>query len=501
MKKLFISFKMILLLFLVYTLNHSCTSDTDLFNEVVQESIQEEITDKDEDVIIEEDNGNTGDNSNANKDDGPLKAFPSAYGAGASTVGGRGGVVLHVTNLNDSGAGSFREALRTPVPRIIVFDVSGIINLESRVLMEGQEYGNVTVAGQTAPEGGITITGGRIWWAGSDNVIVRYIKFRNGHTSDNGDCLTVARGSSIVIDHCSFSYATDEALDVSGNDTPANDKITLQKNLFGECKTAMIVGANGRSVSAYGSVSVLRNATANVGWRFPKAGGALRLDVINNVHHNWRFRTINMDDNDYFLNQINNYYGAGWNTSRTGTTLHKTWTNLEMSPKIYSSGNVIDNYVLEGYDANPSVAWSKFSQSPIEPRESWFVSSQLPIQGESIPILSAEEAFSEVLSDVGANAFLDDNDMESFYMDSLDEGYISLIRTRSNSPVLKEAVYGQLAASYPSNSRSTSYDTDFDGMSDSWEIANFGDLSKDSSGDEDGDGYTNIEEFFNIVDN
>jgi len=238
---------------------------------------------------------------------GQVKAFPSAFGAGKNITGGRGGKVLHVTTLEDTRLpGSFTWALTQRYPRIIVFDVSGIINIRTSDLqLKGLNIGNCTIAGQTAPEGGITITGGRIWFNDTENVIVRYIKFRNGHNTGGGDCLTLSRTTKVMVDHCSFSYALDEALSTAGDVTPPATEITIQNNLFGECKTAMLVGADHKG--KYGTVSVLRNATANVGWRFPKAGGNVKLEVINNVHHNWRNRTVRMDADNYTINLIKSF--------------------------------------------------------------------------------------------------------------------------------------------------------------------------------------------------
>ncbi|TAI48586.1 pectate lyase family protein [Flagellimonas allohymeniacidonis] len=487
-------------LLILFTLSIvSCTKDNDLFTEAIEDSIEKENQETGEsgDEVSDDDTSNGDPNINEDDKASELKAFPTAFGAGAFTSGGRGGQVIHVTNLNDSGEGSLRAALRTTGPRIIVFDVSGVITLNSRIIMDGRDYGNVTVAGQTAPRGGITIRGGRIWWANSENIIVRYLKFRNGNQSDNGDCMTIARSSTVIVDHCSFSYSKDEALDVSGDANPPSDDITLQNNLFGECKTAMIVGSN--TAEGYGSVSVLRNATANVGWRFPKAGGAVELDVINNVHHNWRFRTIRMDGFDYTLNQINNYYQSGSNT--TGGSLHKTWTNTNMSPRIYSSGNHIsENIKPAGYDSNSSMAWEEFSSSVIEPRPEWFVGSELPIQGAPAPIMTASEALNYVIGNTGSYHYINNEGGVSVYRDSLDEGYLELISSDSGQVVMKEAAYGQMPTSMPSESRPGNYDTDRDGMADPWEVFIFGDLSKTANGDEDGDGYTNIEEFLNQVD-
>ena len=143
-------------------------------------------------------------------------AFPSAYGAGAYTTGGRGGIVVHVTNLNDRGNGSFREALLMTVPRTIVFDVSGVITLSSYVQMRAINS-NVTIAGQTAPEGGITIDGNRLYLTHVDNIIVRHIRFRGGITAKglgynmNDSFSSLGNITNQIFDHCSFSWDGDES--------------------------------------------------------------------------------------------------------------------------------------------------------------------------------------------------------------------------------------------------------------------------------------------------
>jgi len=137
-------------------------------------------------------------------------AFPSASGAGAYTTGGRNGTVIHVTNLNNSGPGSFREAFTTSGPRIIVFDVSGTINCTSSL---STAYDDVTVAGQSAPEGGITFTGDLgnspiFEISGRDNMIFRHIRVRpefysGGSNADSFQCYSC---TNVVIDHCSVSW-------------------------------------------------------------------------------------------------------------------------------------------------------------------------------------------------------------------------------------------------------------------------------------------------------
>src|SRR5438094_7517732 len=127
-------------------------------------------------------------------------AFPGAYGFGANATGGRGGTVYHVTNLNDAGAGSFRDAVSSS-GRMVVFDVGGYINLASAVSVQG----NMTIAGQTAPGGGIGFTGHEISFANRSNIICRFVRIRPGGGSPStDDSLSFYRASNIIVDHCSI---------------------------------------------------------------------------------------------------------------------------------------------------------------------------------------------------------------------------------------------------------------------------------------------------------
>lgn len=131
-----------------------------------------------------------------------LPAFPSAEGFGKYTTGGRGGEVYHVTNLNDSGPGSFRDAVSQSY-RIVVFDVGGVINISSRVVISHHVY----VAGQTAPGGGITIYGNGIAFNGdSGDNIIRYIRIRMGKNGDSGkDAVAISENQNYIFDHVSIS--------------------------------------------------------------------------------------------------------------------------------------------------------------------------------------------------------------------------------------------------------------------------------------------------------
>ena len=139
-------------------------------------------------------------------------AFPGAQGWGRFATGGRNGSVYHVTNLNDSGSGSLRDAV-SQANRIIVFDVAGVIRLTSgRIVFKNNLY----VAGQTAPGEGITVYGDGVSFSGASNIIVRHMRFRMGKNGSNGkDCAGIANGQNMIFDHCSFAWGQDETFSIN----------------------------------------------------------------------------------------------------------------------------------------------------------------------------------------------------------------------------------------------------------------------------------------------
>ena len=145
-----------------------------------------------------------------------VPAFPGAEGFGAKSVGGRGGKVIEVTNLNDSGSGSLRAAIAASGPRTVVFRVGGTIELKSRIQVENPY---LTIAGQTAPGGGITLKNGSnekdTLYILTHDVVVRYLRVRPGPGGDADGVGVGTNASNVVLDHCSVSWAVDENLGVS----------------------------------------------------------------------------------------------------------------------------------------------------------------------------------------------------------------------------------------------------------------------------------------------
>ena len=206
-------------------------------------------------------------------------AFPGAQGWGRFATGGRGGSVYHVTNLNDSGTGSLRDAVSQP-NRIIVFDVAGVIHINSRMTFKNNLY----VAGQTAPGEGITVYGNGVSFSGATNTIVRYMRFRMGMGGDSGkDCAGIANGTNMIFDHCSFAWGRDETFSINpdGKGTTPQD-ITLQYCIVGQ--GLMDHSAGGLMQADH--VSLIGNLLCDNATRNFKVKGTNQY--ANNIVYNWK---------------------------------------------------------------------------------------------------------------------------------------------------------------------------------------------------------------------
>jgi pectate lyase len=230
-------------------------------------------------------------------------AFSGAEGFGQFASGGTGGETVHVTTLDDSGAGSFRDAV-SKANRTVVFDVGGIIRLKANVAVNS----NITLDGTTAPGDGITLYGRSVSFSGKNNVIVRYLRFREGISGDKGKCsVNLSKGSDMIFDHCSIEWGRWDCLGV----TQGSHDITFQNCIIGEGVDPQRFGSLSDSVT---NITYTHNLWINNQSRNPKAKG--RIQYINNVVYNWGVCGLvgGHSGADHFQDVVGNYFIAGPNS-------------------------------------------------------------------------------------------------------------------------------------------------------------------------------------------
>lgn len=438
---------------------------------------------------------------------GQVPGFPGAEGGGQYTTGGRNGTVIHVTNLNASGSGSFRAALENTATRYIVFDVSGTIDFGD-VIIEAQ--GNVTIAGQTAPYGGIQFTGGTIRFDNEDNIIIRHIRGRPAQATSgevtHGDAFIFWGCENVILDHCSISFGGDQDTTFScqGNDVV---NITASKNLFGEGFTGVIFGYVGSGGGALENMSFIKNVLVDVNHRTPNVSGEVstdRVDIINNVVYNWRNR-LSHAQKEPRLNHVANWYKTGGMTEAEAEYVKymKYTTSSPPSNIIWTRSNYFNDegsIKLSGSSSeNNQTIWSNSFTGTGAVSSSVFRSSAWS-DFSTQTVWTAAQAYDSLVvqKTVGAYYYMDDNGDPQIYRDTFDD--MRLDEVINDTGASNNRVYANwIPPTIPSNSRS-GFDTDSDGMADVWETATFGDLSKTAIGNDLDANYDNIEMYFNQVD-
>ena len=234
-------------------------------------------------------------------------AFAGAEGFGQYASGGSGGdaETVHVTNLNDSGAGSFRDAVGKP-HRIVVFDVGGVVHLQSNIAVSS----DISIRGETAPDAGITFYGRSVSFSGQHNVIVRYLRFREGIAGDKGKCsVNLSGGADMIFDHCSIEWGRWDCLGLTGG----SHDITFQYCIIGEGVDPQRFGSLTDTVT---NITYTHNLWINNQSRNPKAKG--KIQYLNNVVYNWGVCGLvgGHSGADHFQDVVGNYFIAGPNSNR-----------------------------------------------------------------------------------------------------------------------------------------------------------------------------------------
>ena len=462
-----------------------------------------------------------------------IPAFPGAEGHGRYITGGRGGEIRHVTNLNDSGTGSLREALKGNDAKTIVFDVSGYIDLKSQLDITS----NTTIAGQTAPYPGITLRYYTIYFGKCDNVIVRFLRFRRSQVKDVNDGADATWGrkrNQIMLDHCSFSWSIDEVASFYDN-----NNFTMQWCSVSESLTNP---GHSKGAHGYGGIwggklaSFHHNLIAHVTNRAPRFNGARYqwdgykknmyydqyqwenyvqaeiVDLRNCVMYNYQSGSACYGGpGGGYINIVNNYYKAGPSNSSNKTVTKVTVgasgnstpeVLTGMTSRYFINGNYVTaagagkeaNYDWKGVDYDGGtilVDGERYSKDPnhmygsnatyVEKDGVDYVKIMLdePCPTGDITTHTAENTFEKVLACSGA----------SLYRDAVDTRNMEEVHTGTatyTGPVTKKAGQldfindpeGEQNDTYPSfpelesESRTADFDSDGDGISDKWETAN-----------------------------
>ena len=481
------------------------------------------------------------------KDPEVLKAFPTAEGFGKNATGGRGGKVVIVTNTDDDGEGSFRWALKQCSENeatTVVFAISGKIELKSDIRCKAK---NFTIAGQTAPGGGICVIKNEVNFGGSENFIIRHMRFRVGDKDANGKdhnaaCLRVENANNFIIDHCSFSWASEENTDFI--DTHFS---TVQWCISSE---GLYYSVNKKGSRAYGgawggtSSTYHHNLFAHCSSRTPLMNGArgkdpgqdinVYMEYINNVNYNWESQMATyggMDESQdpehhgWACNFVNNYYKPGPATTsrvkdlkffRQSSARDSEKAPLRAVSKWYFSGNVMegnseltsDNWkgvYTDGsypYSFDEMKAPSFIVASGRDNYEQYWFDWETYTLSEKYE--SAEQAFQSVIGQNGAGAFPRDK-VDERIMKEVKNGSCTYTGAGNetsgsipgiiNSPDEAEGFGG---LTYKTSGAIT--DADKDGMDDAWEKK----VGLDPNNPEDRNkttdvGYTALEVYLNSL--
>ncbi len=409
-------------------------------------------------------------------------AFPGAEGFGALTPGGRGGQVLTVTTLADSGPGSLRAAVTAKGPRIVVFRVAGDIELKSSLTIR-EPF--ITIAGQSAPGGGVCIRGENVSIAAHD-VVIRHIRFRLGdeHRKE-ADALSIASGASmVVLDHVSASWSVDETLSPSGN---IRD-VTVQWSIISESLWHSIHGKGthgyGTLLRARGGVSLHHNLWAHHNGRNPRFGDDYgegpwpTYDFRNNVIYNWGSYCSGVTDGRISVNYVANFLKPGPNSSRRAPIYMGDEATEET--RFFLADNIVErnaSYIEDN---------TRLFDRKETPAKKLVTIVSEPFQTPPVETWHANDAYDRVLAAAGAALPRRDAVDERIVLEVM-EGSGRLIDTQSDV-----GGWPQLAPGDPPQ------DSDSDGIPDAWESARGLDpFDPADSSKIEASGYTMIEVWLN----
>ncbi len=423
-----------------------------------------------------------------------IPVIPGAVGFGIETPAGRGGRVLRVTNLNDSGPGSLRAALEASGPRIVVFDVSGTITLASEIRITSPY---VTIAGQTAPSPGITVRGDAIAPRTHD-ILMQHLRVRTGYgagaSQNTGAIQLYNPGASpvydVVIDHCSASWAINENLTTWGTSGDRVHDVTFRYAISSEgldCTPVSDEGCHSKGLligDGNHDIAVLRSLFAHDADRLPELKGGASAVVVNNVMYDWdpAQQATHMGREGAFneptlLTVEGNVYLQGPEMDGRTAYAIEASSGIPLGSQVHDG----DNHLEFGTRYAGTIGLFR-NDAPFDPRVSF-----RPIWVPGLIPLASRDVEAHLLDNAGARPC---------DRDAVDERIIDEVRNRTGRIIDDQSEVGGWPA-LAENSRPAGWDTDGDGMPDSWKARHGLDPSgaADGSQDADGGGYTNVEEY------
>lgn len=454
-----------------------------------------------------------------------LPAFPGADGYGRYVTGGRGGKILHVTNLNDSGEGSLRWAVTQSGTRTVVFDVSGTIELKSRLSIKND---NITIAGQTAPGDGICLKNYNVNIS-ANNVIVRYIRCRMGdEAAQEDDAMTGVNRTGVIIDHCTMSWSTDECASFYGNKL-----FTLQWCLISE---SLNTSVHGKGSHGYGGIwggegaTFHHNLIAHHKSRTPRLCGSRytarpddeKVDLRNNVFYNWGPTNGGYAGEGGSYNFVNNYYKPGPSTATKNSLVHRifspnaddgsnknakgVWGTFHVAgnrfdntcPDLKNNSTALNNIASVNAN-NANGIHPNTGNAALPGGNKANILSTTAFDVASIMQHSAENAYQKVLAYAGAS--LSRDVIDARIVAETESGTYTYAGSKGSTLGIIDSqadTEGYLTYNQTPRLR----DTDNDGIPDAWERANG--LDPDNKADAatefpNGGGYTAIEVYMNSL--
>ncbi len=398
-------------------------------------------------------------------------AFPGASGWGRFAKGARASsapTVYHVTNLNDSGAGSLRDAVSQP-NRVVVFDVSGVIKINSRIVFSSNLY----VAGQTAPGEGVTVYGNGVSFSGANNIICRYLRVRMGKGGDSGkDCAGISNGTNMIFDHCSFSWGLDETFSINSDGKGSLGNITLQNCIFSQ--GLLTHSAGGLMQADY--ITLYRNFYCDNSTRNNKIKGINQY--ANNIVYNWQNGCYIMggdSEGSSYVNIESNLFING--PAKGGNCFGGANADFHC----YGDDNWQDSNIDGKFD--PQLVTNYSAATRVDK----------PYDYPALELYNGNELLEKNLPTVGAS--LPYRDQADYYVvdEVMSYGKQGKIITYETSlPIGAPDTWTWWKGS-------KAVDSDNDGMPDAWETANGTDPNKADATVVAANGYLNIENYINSI--